>query len=191
MGLGNMFSTNFRYENAMRQYNKAMRNYQDNIDKLTGKKAYETSLDMAKKTANDLSGETRRQAALSARSQGLSPGMAAALAANQAAGGYNQNMLNQQGQAANQLSNQLSAYNQNVQNAYNKIAPQQQEGQNAYSRAWGNIKNTTGILGSLLSDARMKDSCNISELSKKIDSILDAGKTKKVNYKDLMITRKV
>ncbi len=196
MGAG-INSVNDKYSSAMKSYNQALKNLGSKIEDYSGEKGYGKAMELASRGANVYAGDIKRQATNAARASGLNKYQAAALGAMQGAGAYANALQGQQNQATNQLQSQLSNLNALASQRANQVGYGQTEGQNEYNRAWGNIGNTMGVMGSfakgagVLSDARMKTGCNISELSKRIDDILAAGKSKPRSYKDLMITKEV
>lgn len=186
MGQSASYSTS-----ALDRYNKAISDYEKQLQKNTGEAGYQKSLEMAKQGAMTTSGETQRQATNAARASGLNKYQAAALGANQAANSYNQSFLNQQGNAANQLSNLLSGYGQSLgakgQSAGMTSGINQLQNQSLANNQQNIISTlgTAAAIASLLSDERTKDAkkinpekADITKEMAKIDSFIYKYKPK-------------
>ena len=189
----NMSSTNSGYQSAYSQYQQAMQDYKETASKNTGEAGYRKSVQMGSQGANTVAGGAQQQAQNAYRNAGMSKAQAANLGAGQGSQAYQQNFSNQQQQGANQLANEVTAKGNSANQASTAAQMQQQEGQNRYNRAWGNLGNTMGIVGSLVgaaSDERLKESENVSmsprEYSEKMKVIFEKHNNGKRDYRALM-----
>jgi len=189
--MGLFSAENSGYQQAYQNYLNAMNNYKESARQNTGERGYNQSLQMASKGADLVGGQAGNQAAKQYRAAGMSKGAAAAMGGTQGAAGYQNAFQGQQQNAMNQQSNAVTAAGNAVNQQGQATQMQQQEGQNAYNRAWGNVGNTLGIIGSFIkpaSDSRLKVATKISaeKCRDKIGSILERHNTKR-DYRDLMV----
>lgn len=178
-------------ESALKRYNEAIDRYTDEVRKNAGEGGFAKSLEMGKQGAMAVSGEAQRQATNAARASGLNKYQAAALGANQAANAYNQNFLQQQGQASNQLGQLLSGFGQSLGargqsagQAANINAIQNQAQANNMQNAINTI-GTVASIAAMMSDERAKDAekltpekTDITKEMAKIDAYLFKYKPK-------------
>lgn len=176
----NMASTSERYDAASKKFEDAYNKYSGEegmklADKYAEEKAGVQSL-RAGQSAGAASNRT-------ARSAGLSKAQAAMLgeqSASDASGNAYQGIYDSSRNAA--LQNNANTMNART-SALNSA---QTEGMNEYNRAWGNFKAPfaagTGLLGTILSDERLK---TFKDVSSKLDSKPDENSWEllKVEYK--------
>ena len=159
--------------NTQAEYYKSLRGqYDDSLNKYTGNAGYQNSLEQGKIGAQTASVGAEQAAARTARTGGMSAASSSAMGSAQGAKGY-YDAFNQQQNAAYQsgLSN-VQGYNQAMSNQLGLMETQQKEKDAEYNRAWGNVGNTLGIVGSFISaasDANLKNYYKISEKYKRKD----------------------
>lgn len=156
----NMSSTSERYTAASAKF-------EDSYNKYLGEGGMKLADDYATKAAERMTSSAANNAgsaAISAaRTAGLNKAQAAMLG-NKAAADATANTYNA---AYDSSRNAVLTNNANTVNAAtSKLNTEQAEGQNEYNRAWGNTKGgysaTAGLVGSILSDERVKTFRDIS-----------------------------
>jgi len=170
MGRTRFGSRDPEYNTQARYYKNLRGQYEDSLSNYTGNTGYQNSLEQGRIGADLMSQGTANKAAATAKSSGLSAASAARAGADSAANGYYDAFGQQQGAAYQAGLANVQGYNQAMQNQGNLMQTQQKQKDAVYNRAWGNVGNSLGIVGSFISamsDSTLKNYYKISEKYKK------------------------